>query len=49
MGQLQTAKAWGLTPNQWDELDPWDKAQMIVMEQTENKMREVERMMAERK
>ena len=36
--ELKTAKAWGLTPNQWDDLEPDDKAQMIAFLDVEAKM-----------
>lgn len=40
--ELKTAKEWGLTPSQWDELDEADKAQMIALEETSATMQAYE-------
>lgn len=32
--EVETAKSWGLTPSQWDELGEFDKAEMLAYEST---------------
>ena len=38
LNELLVAKAWGLTPGQWDRLPDVDKAEMIAFEQSETTM-----------
>ncbi len=40
--ELETAKAWGLTPSQWDSLDESDRCQMLAFETTVGEMRSYE-------
>ena len=46
---METAKAWNLTPSQWDSLDEADKAQMVAYEQTKARMMAYEDQVAEQK
>lgn len=36
--ELQTAKAWGKTPSEWDALDKRDRMEMISLRVTEQAM-----------
>ena len=41
--EITTAKAWHLTPAEWDALDPEARAEMMVLEETVSMMAEYER------
>ena len=40
LNELLTAKAWGLTPQQWDKLPDVDKAEMMEVVQAESTMQQ---------
>lgn len=44
----RVAKAWGLTPTQWDQLPALDKARMMAHEEAEAMMAAVDRALAEK-
>lgn len=44
---MKTAKAWGLTPSQWDRLPDSDKARMMAYEETTATMSAYEQQVSE--
>ncbi len=40
---MRVAKEWRLTPSQWDDLEPDDKAEMMALVDAEGKMIAVEK------
>lgn len=47
--EMQAARAWGLTPAQWDNLDNLDRAEMMALRRAEAIMEGYEHEEAERK